>query len=169
MNMIFRLVLTWIVSRFRTQVPILGPCRTPFRCWPTDLDALMHMNNGKYFSLLDLARLDLMTRAGMVSKIAKAAWYPVVTGETMKFKKSIKLLDTFDIETSVLSWDEKAFILKQRFLKKDLVFAEAIVRARFLKKSGGSVSPKEIWALVGEEPSAPALEPWIQNWNQHQI
>ena len=37
---------------------VLGLCLTPFRCWFTDLDVLRHMNNGKYFSIMDLARVD---------------------------------------------------------------------------------------------------------------
>jgi len=38
--------------------------RMTFRVVPTDLDVLGHMNNGVYFSLMDLGRIDLMIRTG---------------------------------------------------------------------------------------------------------
>lgn len=110
-----------------------------------------------------------MTRSKILSKISGTGWYPVVAAETMIFKQSIKLFDRFDIESSVIGWDQKAFIMRQRFLKKTTVVAEAIVRARFLKKSGGSVRPEEILKLLGISDTSPELEHGIHVWNQNQI
>jgi hypothetical protein len=73
MNLIFRLIFTLLLSKARGPVSVLGPCLTPFRCWFTDLDILRHMNNGKYFSIMDLARVDLMIRAGLYKKLAQTA------------------------------------------------------------------------------------------------
>lgn len=168
MNLLFRLLLVTLFSRFRKPVGVLGPCVTPFRCLPTDLDVLRHMNNGLYFSLMDLARVDLMTRAGLLKKISSAGWYPVVVAETMRFRKSIEPFESFVIETRVLGWDEKAFLLGQRFMKGDVVKAEAVVRARFLKKSGGSVAPEEILRLAEVSGESPALEAWVREWNRQQ-
>ena len=169
MNHFFRLLWTQLASLWRKPVPVLGPCLTPYICLLTDLDVLRHMNNGTYFSLLDLARVDLMNRAGVGSKLAQQGWYPVVVAETMRFRKSLKLFDRFHVETVVLGWDEKAFLLQQRFLKGHVCVAEAVVRARFLKKSGGSVTPKEILQLANWTSESPQLPEWIQNWNQNQI
>ena len=169
MNLFFRLLFTSLFSKLRKPVSVLGPCVTPFRCYPSDLDVIRHMNNGKYFSLLDLARVDLMTRSGLKNILSQNGWYPVVAAETIRFKKSIQVFQKFDVETCVVGWDEKAFILRQRFLSKDTVIAEAIVRARFLKKSGGSVSPADILAIGGVTSGPPTMEPWVSAWNQNQI
>ena len=32
------------------------------RVWPNDLDTNAHMNNGRYLTLMDLGRFDLMTQ-----------------------------------------------------------------------------------------------------------
>jgi hypothetical protein len=64
MNLFLRFFYLVLTLPFKSKVPKLGPCRTSFLCWPTDLDVLMHMNNGKYFSILDLARIDLMGARG---------------------------------------------------------------------------------------------------------
>lgn len=169
MNLFFRLILISIISRFRPKVFVLGPCLTPFRCCPTDLDVLRHMNNGVYLSIMDLARVDLMTRAGLAQILSKNGIYPVVVAESIRFKKSLKLFDRFYIETTVLGWDEKAFILQQRFLRGEDLIAEAIVRARFLRKTGGSVLPTEILKYAGVEVSSPVLPKAIHDWNLNQI
>lgn len=169
MNLFIRLILVSILARFRTKVSVLGPCLTPFRCSPTDLDVLRHMNNGVYLSIMDLARVDLMIRAGLWTDLNKNGMYPVVVAETIRFRKSLKLFDRFYIETSVLGWDDKAFILQQRFLRGGDSIADAVVRARFLRKSGGSVTPKEILSLSKVEIDSPSLPEHIKIWNQNQI
>lgn len=169
MNLFIRLILVSILARFRTKVSVLGPCLTPFRCSPSDLDVLRHMNNGIYLSIMDLARVDLMIRAGLAKTLAKNGIYPVVVAETIRFRKSLKLFDRFFIETTVLGWDEKAFVLQQRFLKKGECIAEATVRARFLRKTGGSVLPAEILSYAKVEINSPPLPEHIRVWNQNQI
>lgn len=166
MNLWLRLLWISIFSRFRSKLNALDKCVTPFRCWPTDLDVLRHMNNGIYFSIMDLARVDLMIRAGLASKFAERGWYPVVGAETMSFKKSIKLFSPFTVESQVIGWDEKAILLKQTFLRGSEVQAEAVIRARFLKKTGGSLKTSDIMELAGITGSSPAIAPWIENWNR---
>jgi len=133
--MYFRLLWTLLISPFRSSVPPLGPCITPFRCLPTDLDLLFHMNNAKYFSLMDLARVDLMKRSGLLKVFSRNQWYPVVIAETAQFKKSIALFQSFDIETKILGWDEKAVLLEQTFVSGKTIHCQAVVRALFLRKA----------------------------------
>lgn len=168
MNLFFRLFLMSVLARFRPSLSILQSCETNFRCWPTDLDIQRHMNNGQYLSILDLARIDIISRAGLAKKLAHRGWYPVVVAETIRFKKSILLFDKFKVITKVLGWDEKAFILKQTFIRKDLPIAEAVIRIRFLKKSGGLVSPNEVLEIAEIGSTSPQIEEWIQHWNQNQ-
>jgi acyl-CoA thioesterase FadM len=168
MNLFFRLFWTYLAARFRSPVSVMGPCLTPFRCLPTDLDVLRHMNNGKYLSLMDLARVDLMIRAGLAKKISANKLYPVVVAETIRFRKSLELFDAFHIETRILGWDEKAFLLEQKFIRGSVCCAQAVVRARFLRMSGGSVSPNEILQLIKYNEPSPSLPKWVSTWNQTQ-
>jgi acyl-CoA thioesterase FadM len=168
-NLFFRLFWLTLFSRFRTTVPVLGPCLTPFRCLPTDLDVLRHMNNGRYFSIMDLARVDLLIRSKIAAQISRNGWYPVVVAETIRFRKSLKLFARFQVETTVVGWDERAFILQQKFWTGDTCMAAAVVRARVLKKTGGSVLPSEVLALAGVTAESNALSGWIRDWNQQQI
>lgn len=159
MNLLFRLLWLAIVGRFRPQAPILGPCRTPFRVLPTDLDVLRHMNNGVYFSLMDVARVDLMIRSGLYTKLRQRGWYPVVTAETIQFRRSLQPFQRFDIVTRVLTWDEKAIIIEQRFERRGELVARALMRGRFLQRGGGTVATADLLALAGVDAGAPPVPP----------
>jgi acyl-CoA thioesterase FadM len=106
-NLLFRLLWLALVVGRRAPVPALGPCRTPFRVMPTDLDVLLHVNNGVYLSLMDLARVDLMRRAGLLRHLRANGWYPVVAAETIQFRRSLRSFERFDIVSRVLTWDEQ--------------------------------------------------------------
>ena len=164
MNKYFRLLYTLLFSRFRSKVEMLGVCETPFRCYFNDLDVLSHMNNGVYFSLLDLGRVDFMIRAGVKGALDKNGWYPVVTAETMKFRRSINLFQKFKVQTQILGWNEKAFIVEQKFVARGDVVASAIIMARFLKVTGGTVTPAEIMAAVDFKSPSPKIPDNVQAW-----
>ena len=164
MNLWLRMLWLWLAGRSRSPVGVLGPCRTPFRVSLFDLDIFRHMNNGRYFTIMDLARVDMMSRSGLLTKLNAAGFFPVVTAETMFFRKSLNWRQSFAIETEVLWWDEKSLVLSQRFLLGTEEVATAVVRARFLRRSGGSVPVSEIIALSGEAVALPSTPVWLPGW-----
>jgi YbgC/YbaW family acyl-CoA thioester hydrolase len=168
MNHLFRLAWLLLTHRFNPRISILGPVRTAFRVWPTDLDVLMHVNNGVYLSLMDLGRVDLMLRSGMFRAVRARGWYPVVVAQTIQYRRSLKLLDRFAIETRVMMWDDKAILLAQEFVRPDgQVIATALVRGRFLSPSG-TVPMADLIAAVGN-PALPTDVPaYAREWNTAQ-
>jgi acyl-CoA thioesterase FadM len=165
MNLIFRLMWILLARRWRSRNPILGPCVTPLRVLPNDLDLLMHMNNGRYFSLMDAARVDMMARSGFWAQIQKLGWYPVVVQETLSFYRSLKLWQSFELRTLVIAWDDKHILVQQDFYRGEQLMAGGIVKARFLKKSGGSVPVADLLALGQVDTQSPALPAWAAAWN----
>ncbi|MBJ7417049.1 MAG: thioesterase family protein, partial [Niveispirillum sp.] len=70
MNLIFRLlrvVLAALLSGRRVEP--LGTSILGFRVWLNDIDTNLHMNNGRYFTIADLGRVDLMIRTGMLKML----------------------------------------------------------------------------------------------------
>lgn len=174
MNLFIRLLWVSIVARFRAPCEPLGACITRFSVWPTDLDVLRHMNNGRYFSIMDLGRVDLLIRSGMLRLIRQAGYWPVIAAETIRFRRSLKLFERFDVETRVIGWDEKAFLMQQRFLRRNKrsgvvdVLAEGVVRARFVSKQG-TVPAADFLALLGQQDTlSPELPEWVAQWNNVQ-
>jgi acyl-CoA thioesterase FadM len=148
MNLLFRLFWLLLTAARRAPAPQLGPCTSTFRVWPNDLDVLRHMNNGRYFSIMDLARVDLMARSGLWPKLKQAGLYPVVVHESMSFRRSLKLFDRFIVRTTVVGWDDKHILMEQAFWRGDTEVAFALVKARFLKTSGGSIGTAELLGMA---------------------
>lgn len=167
-NLLLRLAWLLLTARRRPDATALGPCRTPFRVYPTDLDLLRHVNNGKYFSMMDLARVDLITRGGLTPHLARCGWFPVVIAETIKLRRPLRLLQRFHIETRVLGWDEQAFVLEQQFIRDARPVATALVRTCFLSRASGTVPPHQILTLLGLPVESPELPPHVARWNEDQ-
>lgn len=159
MNLFMRLLWQKLVGRFRPRAALTDAIRTPFRVLPTDLDVLRHMNNGVYLSLLDVARMDLLSRTGLAAPLRERGWFPVVTAESIGFRRSLTLFQRFHVETRLLGWDEQSFYVRQRFVRGDDVIAGALVVGRFLRRDGGSVPAADVGALAGS-PASPPLPGW---------
>lgn len=166
MSLLLRLFLLLLTSPRRTRLHVLDTCATPFRVWLNDLDVLLHMNNGRYFTILDLARVDLMMRTGLWKQLKDKRWYPVVTLETARFHRSLELGDRYDVHTRVIGWDEKHIFIEQGFVRGGTQVALAVVRARFLKRSGGSVTTAELLELAQVTQASPPLPEWIRRWDE---
>lgn len=134
------------------------------RVLPTDLDLLWHVNNGVYFSYMDFGRWDAIFRNGVYDLSMKNGWYSVVAGETIKFKKSLQLWDKFEIETQILGNDDKYFFIRQKFLKKGDLMATGLVKVRFLKRAGGTVSTKEVLELFKDQKLENNVSDLSEEW-----
>lgn len=165
MNLIFRTVLQWFRSRRASRLGIHDVGRTPFHVLPTDLDVLGHMNNGVYFSIMDLGRMDLMIRAGAWKRLGELGYYPVASNETITFRKSLQPWQRFDLETRIVGYDDRAVFVEQRFVVSGEIYARAFMRGRFLKKTGGTVSIAELTDALGVDPAEVALPAWLARWS----
>ena len=134
---------------------------------PTDIDVLRHMNNGVYFSIMDIGRMDLLIRSGGWQKLSAKGYYPVMANETISFRKSLNLWKKFDLETRVVGYDAKAVYVEQRFVVGGEIYAQAMTRARFLKRSGGTVTVAELLETIGWDGEQPVLPEWVNDWAEH--
>ena len=71
-----------------------------------------------------------------------------------------------ELATRVIGYDERWIYMEQVFRRGDTVIADAIVRARFLRSSGGSVDVQEVLDLVGQPPADLVLPDWVETWNR---
>ena len=74
MNLYLRLILTLLRSLLKPAIEIGDTIELKLRVLPNDLDFNGHMNNGRYLTILDLALIEYMTRAGLVSLGIKNGW-----------------------------------------------------------------------------------------------
>lgn len=134
------------------------------RVWLSDIDELRHMNNSVYLGLMDYSRLDLMLRSGAWPKMRSAGIYPVVTTQTITYRKSLELGERFTIETRIAGYDEKAVYIEQRFVRGAEVTAQAFVAGRFLRDAGGTVTMAELGEITGVDVTARPIPAWMKDW-----
>lgn len=166
MNLIWRFLWIILFSRFDSPTGILNKSIITFLVLPTDIDVLMHMNNGRYFSLLDLARINLMIRNNVFSNLKKQGIYPVVASEMIRFKKSLNLFQRFQITTQIIGWDETFFYIAHQFKVKNELYALCLVKVRMLHTGGGKISPAEVVQLIEPNLQTPTLPNWLEYWLQ---
>lgn len=162
--MFFRTLLVWLKSHWGPRNGVHDVGRMKLRVLPTDLDVNNHVNNGVYFSLMDLGRFDLLHRSGAWAVMMKKGYYPVIASETITFRKSLKPWQRYVLESKIIGYDDKAVYMEQRFVVDGEVYALGYIRGRFLKKSGGTVSMGELAEMLDVDLSAVTLPEWLAEW-----
>ena len=164
MNMFFRLSWLLLTASRRGRISAWDTTQRSYRVRPLDLDIYRHMTNSAYLSFLDLGRLDLVIRSGIWNIARRQRIAGVVANQTITYRKSLKLGDTFTIETRVAGVDQRAAYFEQRFTVAGEIYAEATVRMRFVRRSGGTVPVDEILTWSGPAPKDRILPNWMQEW-----
>lgn len=167
MNLIWRFLWVILFSRFDRPVNFTEKSRTKFRVLPSDVDLLWHMNNGRYFSFMDLARINFMIRCGFFSKLRKQKFYPVIASEMIRFKKSVNLWDRFSITVKLTGWDHRFFYITHEVINSaNELCAIALIKARFLTSKDGVQETAQALQVIGIDTPSPQLPDWVHTWNE---
>lgn len=166
MNKILRLLRVMLAARRRPPLAPTDVGTVTFRVLPTDLDVQGHMNNGVYLSLMDLGRMDLMVRSGVWRELSARGYYPVVVSSTITYRRSLDPWQRYEIESRIVGIDDIAGYVEQRFVRDGEICARGVIKARFLKKSGGIVPIPELAELFGLDPENHPLPDWLAEWSR---
>lgn len=166
----------WFVAKRGPKIGFTDVSHSAFRVLPTDIDILRHMNNGKYLSILDVARLDLIQRNGIFRLFMSEGWYPVVVGQTISYRKSLNPWKKFTVESRILGFDDQAVYMEQRFVRpappssgipgEPEIYAHAFIRARILRRAGGVVPVEEVVEKSGVDRATLHVPEEILAWGQ---
>ena len=165
MNLWFRVLRILLASRFRKSLGPLDESVITLRVWPNDLDLNGHMNNGRYLTLMDLGRLDLMMRNGLGGLMFRRGWAPIVGTASIRFRRSLNPLDRFKLRTRLLGWDDKWFYLEQRFERNGESVALGWIKG-LLRNRGGNIPPAELLRHLGYTLPPPEMPEAVRAWIQ---
>ena len=137
------------------KIGMFDEARLPMRIWPTDVDLYFHANNGSYLTLMDAGRYQLAWRTGLAKVMLRRNCWPVLGGAIVRFRRELRLLESFELATRFLGWDGKWIFIEQRFEKGAEVHAAAIHKI-VMRQRGRSVPFSELAVECGwHEPSPP--------------
>jgi acyl-CoA thioesterase FadM len=164
MNLIVRLIRIVIAALMGQRLGLLDTSEVRLRVWPNDLDFNLHMNNGRYFTVMDLGRIDLMIRIGVAREMWRRKWTPVVGSETIRFKRALKPFQSYRLKTRVVCWDERWVFLEQRFETMEGELAALGIVKAVLTAERRTMRPKEALKLLGMLRRSPAMPPAVKAW-----
>ncbi len=135
------------------------------RVWPGDIDTYPEMNNGRYWTLMDLGRYDLAARTGLMQFARRKGWFFVVAGGSIRYRRRLPPFSRFLLRTSLVGHDGRWFYFVQGFIHGGRVAAQAVVRAG-LRTEKELVPSETILKAFGREGWSPPLPEWVRAWIQ---
>ena len=117
MNLWLRLLWLFVSARFRPKLEMPGGTSVlHFRVWPHDLDLSLHMNNGRYLTIMDQGRLDVMLQSGLWKAVLRHKWVPIASAIKIRFRREMRLFDRFRLETRLVAWVGDNVVMEQVFI-----------------------------------------------------
>lgn len=163
MNLFFRLFLVITESFFRKRLHPLSESVLHLRVLPNDLDLNFHMNNGRFLSLMDLGRIDLLIRTDLAGALLRHRWIPLVGAVNIRYKMSLLPFQKYRLHTKVIGWDEKWFYIEQRFEKNNRTIAVGLVKALF-RGEHRNITPEQCLKLIKVNIDPPTLPEKVVRW-----
>jgi acyl-CoA thioesterase FadM len=164
-NLLLRLVWVVLAALRRPRLGPLDESVVRLRVLPSDLDLNLHMNNGRFLSLMDLGRVDLLVRTGVVKLLRRQRWSAVVASVAVRYRRPLDPLRRYELRTRLLGWDQRWVFLEQRFTRRGELMAYALVKTQFFGAQG-RVSPQEIVSASPVQMESPPLPDAVREWMQ---
>lgn len=169
MNLWFRLI--WYALTAWRRPALTDPAVAAvlnFRVTPLDLDLSLHMNNGRYLTLMDLGRLDFLVRTGLWRAVRSNGWTPIAGSIVIRYRRELRSFAPFRLETRLVSWAEASVIMEQAFVLTDGPYAGQVA-ARALFKGGiysrterKFIDTARLMAAIGVTGVSPQTTPEIE-------
>lgn len=174
MHLYFRVLWVLISSFFKPKISsILETSVLRFKVLPNDLDFNMHMNNGRYLTIMDLGRFDLVLRAGLLQIMLKQKSVPILGSATIRYRLPLMPFQSYELHTRIVSWDDKWAYMEQRFViadggkKHGAVAAVALVKGSFYdQRNKRTVPTKDVLDSAGLAVETPEIPEHIVEWQK---
>lgn len=169
MNLWFRVLWLFITAPFRARIEVpFGVSRLALRAWPLDLDTNLHLNNGRYLTMADLGRADLLLRSGLWQAVLREGLLPMLSGTAIRYRREIRPFQPFTLESRILCWRGAALVMEHRFIiagrdGAPVVAAIALVRGGlYVRKERRFLPVERLLAMAGYDGPAPEIDAEIE-------
>lgn len=132
-----------------------------------DCDVNLHVNNGRYLSLMDIGRIDHAGRCGLIRVFRQRGWKPVAGGATIRFRRELRLGARYTLRTRCVGWDDGWSFWEQVFeLGDGALAARAYVKVATLGRDGSRVPSCTIVEALGLDTTSPPLPDGLLAWQR---
>jgi len=169
MNLWFRLLWLLLTARKRGHLDVPRQASVlAFRVWPHDLDLSIHMNNGRYLTLMDLGRMDVLIRSGLWREVLRHKWTPIASAVTIRFQRELRPFQRFRLETRLLCWDANLVVMEQTFIieggpRNGQAAARALFKGGLYDRTERKfVEIARLMSLIGVSEESPPATPEVE-------
>lgn len=130
-----RIVLAqWFKGKLNSP---LDAAYLPLRVMPWDCDLNFHINNGRYLSILDLARTQLYMAAGIMPMlIGRNSCDSVVVSAHIVYRRSIDIFVKYQISSRFIGRTDKFLVIEHQFIVNGNIAVLAYISVAFTNKEG---------------------------------
>lgn len=167
MRLRLRLLLLIISTLWRKPSKTLVESELSLRVLPNDVD-IKKITNDRYLALMDLGRLDIAFRMGLLKKMISKNWVPLATFFTIRFRHPLKIFQKYRLQTRIIYWDDQTLYFQQDFQRKGRVVATGYSCSTLLGPEG-PVGPRELFKEVGlsiMRPEKPNIVEKLQEFDK---
>lgn len=164
MKATIRLITTQIAAARQPPLGLFDTSVIKMRCWPTDIDIFLEMNNGRILTLYDLGRFALSRRIGLVKVLSDNGWGVAVAGASTRYRKRILPFQSFELRTRLLAWDARFFYLEQAMWRGETACNHGLLRTAVVEKGRAVPTDRVAEAMGMADAASPPLPDWCQAW-----
>ena len=135
-------------------------------CWPQDLDIWLELNNGRSLTLMDLGRIPMAARTGIVSVAKAHGWGFAVAGAVTRYRRRVRLFQRIRMHSRYVGWDARFFYCEQAMYRRDGECAHHGLFRIAVTSKAGIVPTAEVTAAAGFDGVSPPLPGWVAGWSQ---
>ena len=165
MNLYLRLLILLIKSHWKARLDITDTSILAFRVLPNDLDINMHMNNGRFNSIMDLGRVDILLRTGLLNILLKKKWTGIVASIHTQFYRPLTVFQAYELHSQIVYWDEKWTWIEHKMYSHGKLIARALVQT-VIRGKQGNIPNAELQNLLGINPESPAASADIKHFEK---
>ena len=155
MRLRLRLLLLVIASLFRRRLSLADENVLQLRVLPNDVD-VTRLSSDRYLPLMDLGRINIVLRAGLLPTLLRQRWIPLARVVTLRFRHPLTLFQRFQLRSRALYWDEEWVWTEHRFERGGRTTAIGLTKVAFIGREG-LVPISRVIAAAGETIERPAL------------
>ena len=169
MNLWLRLLIYFLGAPFRARLDApFGVSRLSMFVWPNDLDVNLHMNNGRYLTVMDIGRFDFIMRMGLMRTARKNRWMPVLSASKVRFRRELRLFQRFTLESRILWWAKAQFVMEHRIViasgpnAGQLATVALMLGGLYERANRRFVPVEELMQAMGVSAESPPATPEIE-------
>ena len=162
MNIWVRILITLGRSLFQARIDPTEVLRTDMIVGPTEAD-LRFVSNARYLLFMEVGRLELMLRTGILRHARRRGWTPLVAAQTIRYKRPLKRFQRFTLTTHLTGWDDRWFFIEHKIERRGRVMAFGAAKCCF-RGEAGVVAPAEAFSVLGIEEVGRALPGYVSPW-----